>query len=264
MPLPNSYLISISFLGFRFHGWAKQKNLLTVHGCIDKTLAYCLPNKKFKTIGCSRTDSKVSALDYKFQLWLDQPLQHPETFLKLFNRHLPSDIKAHELETIAADFDLIGCKKMKTYHYRIWPTELMPPFYAPFYLPVSPTINIERMREGAKLFEGQHNFINYASDNKVDKNYFRKISSCKLTSPSTNNLSELPITQPDESLFFIIEAEGFLRHQIRLMMGQLLNLGIGIISLNDIRKSLICKLDQPFKEIAPASPLTLQKVIFSR
>ena len=69
MKYTNSYLISIQYLGFRFHGWQKQKNVMSLHEMIDKTLGFVLDHKGFKTLGSSRTDAKVSANKYFFQLF---------------------------------------------------------------------------------------------------------------------------------------------------------------------------------------------------
>ena len=63
------YLIRIEFLGFRYHGWQKQANLKSVHGMIDKTFQYIFKHENFKTLGCGRTDAKVSADDYAFELF---------------------------------------------------------------------------------------------------------------------------------------------------------------------------------------------------
>ncbi len=64
-----SYLVSIQFLGFRFHGWQKQKNAMSLHEIMDKTLSFVLQETDFKTLGSGRTDSKVSANQYFFQLF---------------------------------------------------------------------------------------------------------------------------------------------------------------------------------------------------
>ena len=55
------YLIRIEFLGFRYHGWQKQEKLPSVQGQIDKTFLFIFQDENFKTLGCGRTDAKVSA-----------------------------------------------------------------------------------------------------------------------------------------------------------------------------------------------------------
>jgi len=67
---------------------------------------------------------------------------------------------------------------------------------------------------------------------------------------------------PEKSYIYHIHAKGFLRYQVRLIMGQLLCLGRGEISRNDIKESLTGKESHPFRQIAPASGLILNKIRF--
>ena len=92
MKYSNSYLISIQYLGFRFHGWQKQKNVMSLHEMVDKTFGFVFKNKDFKTLGSSRTDSKVSANNYFFQLFINELIEEKE-FLNSFNFNAPSDLK---------------------------------------------------------------------------------------------------------------------------------------------------------------------------
>ena len=69
------YLIRIEFLGFRYHGWQKQPDQITVHQMIDKTFSFIFKHSNFKTLGCSRTDSKVSANDFAIELFVNEKLE---------------------------------------------------------------------------------------------------------------------------------------------------------------------------------------------
>ncbi|MEQ9660380.1 MAG: tRNA pseudouridine(38-40) synthase TruA, partial [Fulvivirga sp.] len=109
------YLIRIQFLGFRYHGWQKQSNIKTVQGMVDKTIAYVLQHKNFKTLGCSRTDAMVSANDFALELFCYEKMT-PD-FLELLNQNLPSDIKALSVDEIDESFNIIKNAKEKEYHY---------------------------------------------------------------------------------------------------------------------------------------------------
>ena len=74
MKYERSYLVTIQFLGFRFHGWQKQHNVKTVHEMVDKSLSFVFEHTNFKTLGVGRTDSKVSAHTYFFQLFVKRLL----------------------------------------------------------------------------------------------------------------------------------------------------------------------------------------------
>jgi len=82
MKYEKSYIVTIQFLGFRFHGWQKQTNVKTLHEMVDKTLIFVFSHENFKTIGVGRTDSKVSANNYVFQLFVDEAIDD-QPFLDL-------------------------------------------------------------------------------------------------------------------------------------------------------------------------------------
>ena len=79
------YVVNLQYLGFRFSGWQKQPQQKTIEGMLSKTLKFILPRTNFKILGAGRTDSKVSALDAAFELFLDdKPLADLTVFLELF------------------------------------------------------------------------------------------------------------------------------------------------------------------------------------
>ncbi len=106
------YLIHIQYLGFRFHGWAKQPDVKTVHQFIDKTLPFVLGHKNFKTLGSSRTDAMVSANHAVFELFLKEPLE-TEQFFHDLNSNLPTDIRAIKIEETDQYFNVIQSPKTK-------------------------------------------------------------------------------------------------------------------------------------------------------
>jgi tRNA pseudouridine38-40 synthase len=110
------YLIHIEFLGFRFHGWQKQANSKSVHGMIDKTFDFILGHSDYRTLGCGRTDAKVSADDYALELFTKEELIL-EKVLQDLNSNLPSDIRAKSIIPVHADFNIIKSARTKEYHY---------------------------------------------------------------------------------------------------------------------------------------------------
>ena len=112
------YLIRIEFLGFRYHGWQKQPNFRSVQGMVDKTFEFIFQHNDFKTHGCGRTDAKVSADDYAFELFVLKDFQiEPEKLLMEFNINLPSDIRAKSIIEVNSEFNIIQNSFLKEYHY---------------------------------------------------------------------------------------------------------------------------------------------------
>ena len=253
----NYYLIRIEFLGFRYHGWQNQNGLKTIQSMVDKTLLYILKEDKFKTMGCGRTDAKVSANDFAFELFINNEIKLTE-FIQEFNDNLPSDIRAISIIEVNESFNIIQSSKIKEYHYHFSSGDKSHPFNAPFITYFGKDLDIELMTKAAKLFEGEHNFKRYASKPKPSTNFVRTIEHASI---SLNNNLHANFT-PDKIYVFKVRSKGFLRYQVRLMMGALVNVGRGEWSIDNIENSMINFNEQQIKNIAPSSGLCLYKTIF--
>lgn len=251
------YLIHIQYLGFRFHGWAKQPDVKTVHQMIDKTLPFVLGHRNFKTLGSSRTDAMVSANHSIFEIFLKEPLD-TEQFLYDLNSNFPMDIKAIKIEETNRDFNVIQTPKIKEYIYLFSSGEKCHPFSASLLSSFMENLDIELMKSGARLFQGKHNFRKYCTK-PSDKTIFER--EILVSSIEENSLYRASFF-PDISYAYHVHGKGFMRNQIRLMMGQLLRLGRGEISLDDIRNSLLKPDEIPLDCIAPPSGLILNRIAF--
>lgn len=256
-----TYLVEIQFLGFRFHGWQKQVNVKTVHDMIDKTLSFVFKkSRKHKTLGAGRTDAKVSASKYGFQLFVNFEVDKEE-FLKLFNLNTTADIKALTIQKVTSTFNIIQSPKVKEYHYYFSFGEKPHPFSAPFLVGVIETLDVDLMAKGAKLFEGEHYFHKYCTKPSEKTIFKRVIDSCEIVENTILQANFFP----KKSYVLIVKGKGFLRYQIRLMMGALFELGKGNIDLQFIENSLKENNDRKFlREIAPASGLQLYDIFLKR
>jgi tRNA pseudouridine38-40 synthase len=252
------YVITIQYLGYRFHGWQKQPDVKTVHLMIDRTLNFILEGKKFKSLGSGRTDAMVSAESAAFELFLFEPIEDLESFLDLFNHNLPQDIKALNIIEVDEKFNIIKNSKIKEYIYLFTYGEKCHPFCAPIMTTILDDLDINLMKKGAKLFEGSHYFKSYCfrpTDNGV---YDREI----LTSELVENTIYSANYFPKKTYLFKVRGKGFMRNQIRLMMGALIDLGKGKLSLQDIENSLLPESKVKMDYIAPASGLMLKNIEF--
>lgn len=85
------YLIELQYLGFRFHGWQKQPDVLTVEKMVERTLSYILERRRFKVIAAGRTDAKVSVNQTYMELFLEETPLEIDEFFALLNQNLPQD-----------------------------------------------------------------------------------------------------------------------------------------------------------------------------
>ncbi|WP_299107822.1 tRNA pseudouridine(38-40) synthase TruA [uncultured Tenacibaculum sp.] len=255
----HSYLIRLQYLGFRVHGWQKQPNLKTIHLFVDKTIKFIYKGIRFKTIGVGRTDAKVSSTDFAFQLFLDDTLDLND-FIELFNLNSPADVKAVSIEKVEdANFNIIQHPKEKEYRYYFSHGEKNHPYSAPFLVGYLNNLDIEKMQLAAKLFEGEHDFTNYCKRPNEATKVIRTINSCEIIKNTELTASFFPKV----SYVLVVKGSGFMRNQIRLIMGALERVGSGVYDLEFIQKSLekgnTIEMD---KVVAPASGLHLHKINF--
>ncbi len=252
------YVITLQYLGYRFHGWQKQPNLKTVHLMIDRTLKYILDDIKFKTLGSGRTDAMVSAQEAAFELFIEEPLKDLDTFLAEFNFNLPQDIRALKIKQVDKDFNIIQNSKTKEYIYLFSQGSKNHPFCAPILTTILEPLNIDLMKQGAKLFQGNHDFKTYCYRPNDSGIYNRKIELCELVE---NNMF-IANFFPEQTYLLKIQGKGFMRNQIRLIMGALIKLGRGEITLEYIEQSLLAESTEIMDYIAPASGLILNSIEF--
>ena len=217
-----------------------------------------MPQAKFKVLGSSRTDAMVSAQESAFELFKDhEPLEDLQEFLELFNLNLPQDIRALSIEEVDEKFNIIQHPKLKEYAYLFAFGGKNHPFCAPMMANFQFDLDIEKMKQAAKLFEGMHNFRNYCVRVSENSKFEREI----LRSEIVQNTEITASFFPEKSYIFHVHGEGFLRHQVRLMMGAMIQVGKGELTLEQIEESL--RPDTPHLQmdyIAPASGLILNKI----
>lgn len=253
------YLIRIQFLGFRYSGWQKQPNQKTIEGMILKTLKFILPDRKLKILGAGRTDAKVSALEGSFELFLEgNPIIDKESFVNRFNLNLPPDIKVVDIVEKNKNFNVIKNVRQKEYVYFFSFGTKNHPFSAPFIVNVQSDLDIELMKKACELFIGDHDFSAYTVKEGKSKNNLRRINSCSISENDILKANFFPKT----SYAFRIEGKGFMRYQVRLMMGALIQLGKGELKLSDIETSLKPNGTIELSYVAPGSGLLLHKLYF--
>ena len=253
------YLIRIEFLGFRYHGWQKQAKLKSVQGMIDKTFEFILGHTDFKTLGCGRTDAKVSADDFAFELFVNESFDCAKLLLRL-NKELPSDIRAKYVQTVGEGFNIIQHSKIKEYHYYFSSGEKSHPFNAPLIRDFGQCLNMDLMKEAASIFIGTHNFKRFASKPSAHTVFERNI----LESVIEKNIRFVDAYTPIDAYVFKVKSKGFLRYQVRLMVGALVEVGRGVMTLEDLKNTLVHFNGTQIRHIAPSSGLILHKVEFDQ
>lgn len=255
----NYYIIRLQFLGFRFHGWQKQVDQKTLQGHVEKTLRFVLGSDNSKVLGSGRTDARVSANDFPMELFAKEKITDLNQFLIDFNLNLPNDIKALSIIETDEKFNIINNSKIKEYVYFFSFGTKNHPFAAPILTCFYQELDLELMKKGAALFQGHHWFKHYCTKPTELGNYNREI----IVSEIVENDIYTANFFPKKSYIYRIKSRGFLRNQVRLIMGTLFRLGQGQVDLEFIKKSLIeHSIERPLPFVAPASGLILYNVEF--
>lgn len=253
-----NYLVRLQYLGFRYSGWQTQPTERTVEGMVRKTFKFLYPSVPFKLLGAGRTDAKVSALAAAFELFLEEPLEDLKTFLIQFNKNLPPDIRLLSIEPVGESFNIIADSIGKEYLYLFSFGQKNHPYSAPFIANYMDPLDLELMKIGAALFEGSHDFSVYTAELKPNTKTVRNIEFCGIEENNFLNANFFP----EQSYLLRIKGKGFMRYQMRMIMGALVQLGRKELAMGDIENSLQPGSNLRLKTIAPGSGLHLNQISF--
>ena len=254
-----AYLVWVQYLGFRYSGWQKQPGQKTLEGMLLKTLKFIDPGKQYKILGAGRTDAKVSAMKMAFQLLTPVgPIEDLQAFVGDFNKNLPSDIRILEIEEANPEHNIIQSAKIKEYVYVFSYGSKNHPFCAPFMANFLDDLNLPLMMKAAKIFEGTHNFQNFTARMQPNTKVTRTIDHCEIT----ENKEFTANFFPEKSYLLSVKGAGFMRYQIRMMMGALVLLGKGELELETLQKALTANDKMLIPYVAPGSGLFLKNMKF--
>ncbi len=221
------YFIQLSYDGTAYHGWQMQENtLLTVQQVVNEMLSKLL-NEPVSVMGCGRTDAGVHATEFFAHFDSVKDLtENPDWWIFKFNNALPKDIAIQKIipvhEKANARFDAVS----RTYQYTI--CRKKDPFRLNKALYLYGDINMEEMNNAAKVLFEYIDFTSFARTN---------------TQNITNNCTIYKAEWKEENgvLIFTISANRFLRNMVRAIVGTLLKVGKGKISVDDFKKIIESK-----------------------
>jgi len=198
-------------------------------------------------------------LQAAFELFLTgDPIEDISGFLEQFNTNLPADIRALDIQEVPQSFNIIKHCKEKEYRYFFACGQKIHPFCAPLMAGIPETLEMDLMMEAAPYFEGSHDFRAYTAKNENERDFIRTIRYCRL---GKNTLLTANFFPPD-SYMLVVRGSGFMRYQVRMMMGALLELGRGNLNLQDLKSSLEAGNSSRLSYVAPGSGLLLHSVKF--
>lgn len=243
------YAILLAYDGTNYCGWQSQKNGISVQSALEDAAREAFGGRVCITAS-GRTDSGVHAAGQVCSFSADISVP-PEKIADALNFRLPADICVLKSAAAPQDFDANRSAKKKTYAYRIYLARREHPLKARYAVAVYPAPDISIMEEGAKLFEGEHDFAAYCASGSAVKTTVRTVHSVKLTRGFSRGSEDIEIS---------VCGGGFLYNMVRTMAGTLLYAGLGRLSLADIKKSLETGDRSLVGKTMPAKGLTLEEV----
>jgi len=237
----------IEYDGTNYRGWQSQKNVPTIQNTIETSLSRIL-NHKVRLIGSGRTDSRVHAFGQVANFKTDSSIPIP-SLLKGVNSLLPPDILIKEIEEVASDFHARYSAKSRVYEYHIWNEALPSVFRRNYSWWIREKLEVELMEKAALHLLGWHDFSSFqGSDHEV-------------ISPE-REVIKVGFRQEGSELTFSIQANAFLRHMVRNIMGTLVEVGKKRISPDDFVKIFKACDRREAGITAPAKGLFLKCVFY--
>lgn len=240
-------LLKLEYDGYNYCGWQKQINEKTIQGTLEEILKK-ITKEDIEVIGCSRTDSGVHAIEYvcNFKTHSNIP---GDKFKYILNQNLPNDISVIDSEYVDEEFHSRYDCKGKTYIYKICNREFRSAIGRNYVFDYKYKLDIDKMKEAAKYFIGKHDFA-----------AFKNVGSSVKTTIRT--ITELSIEKDDDIIIFRVTGDGFLYNMVRIVVGTLIDVGIGKRSPEEIKNIIISKNRKNAGASVPAAGLCLYKVFY--
>jgi tRNA pseudouridine38-40 synthase len=237
------YFFEIAYKGTNYKGWQTQHNAITVQEVVEDGLAK-LTGEKIEIIGSGRTDTGVHCEQQFFHADITKEIVLKD-FQHRLNVLLPKDISIQSIRKVkpeaSARFDAFS----RTYHYRI--TLRKNPLLEGLALHYFKSADVPTMNKAAALLLGEHDFQSF-SKVKTNVNHFL----CDITKAEWK--------QKDDQLEFVITANRFLRGMVRAIVGTLLDVGAGKMTVKDFQTIINSKDRRKAGQNVPPEGLYLTKV----
>ena len=215
----------VAYDGTGFHGWQVQPGLPTIQGTLEEIISG-MEGRPVHVAGSGRTDAGVHAYAQVAAVSIENPIP-PDNFRRAVNRLLPKAIRVSQVEEVHLDFHPQFHARRKTYEYRIYRDEICPPFDRNYVFHHPYPLNEAAMVEAAPLFEGEHDFTAFAASDDREEGFSR-----------VRTIYRSALSRHEAKLIYQVTGSGFLKHMVRNMVGTLLEVGKGNLSLADLEERL--------------------------
>ena len=207
-----TYRLTLCYDGTRYRGWQRLPDTeLTIQGKVEAALSKIF-GSPIEISGSGRTDAGVHA---RAQVASFHAPERPlAPLLRQLRQLLPPDIGAVSLEYAAERFHARLCATEKTYVYRLWNSDAPDVFERRWRIPLPDRLDFAAMERAASHLTGTHEFLAFCSNRHFKKS-------------SVRTLKRLEIHRDGAEVRFVLTADGFLYNMARILVGTLLEVGMG-------------------------------------
>lgn len=264
-----TWKLTLSYDGTRFHGWQIQPGLATVQGALRAAIQH-ITGECVLPQGSGRTDSGVHALGQVASCTLECPIP-AANLRRALNRALPPSIRTLAVETAPLGFHARYSAVRKTYEYRIFPGVkragpgknhdglVCSPMLAPYVWDCPLPLDLNTLQEAARSVVGTHDFTSFAA---ADPDLATRTAEPE-RSVSTTNIRTIDYScwqEKDGLYLYRVRGSGFLHHMVRNLVGTFTEAGTGRMLPETILKILAARNRSAAGPTAPPQGLFLVEV----
>ncbi|SHJ78850.1 tRNA pseudouridine(38-40) synthase TruA [Tepidibacter formicigenes] len=238
--------LTIQYDGSRYSGWQRLGHTdMTIQSKIENVLSK-MTSEKIEIIGSGRTDVGVHALGQVANFKTNSKMTTSEMIEYLY-KYLPQDIVVTNIEEVEERFHSRYNASSKKYIYKIYNDIYHNPFLRKYTTHISEKLDIDAMKKASLFIIGEHDFTSFRSSKSKKKSNIRTIYSIDII--EKGNLIEI-----------IVHGNGFLYNMVRIIVGTLLEVGLGNMKPENVNYILLSKDRKLAGPTAPAKGLYLLEV----
>lgn len=212
----------LAYRGAPFHGWQSQPGEVTVQETLEKALSTVL-RREMKIVGAGRTDTGVNARMMIAHFDFDSRIEDSDKVVRGLNSLVGKDIVVYEIYEVEPDRHARFDATSRTYHYYAFPGKT--PFFYQLCWKAPVGLDYEKMNQAAELLLATSDFTSFA---KLHTDV--KTNICKVTHARWHRVTGT------DGWVFVITADRFLRNMVRAVVGTLVEVGRGKMSVAEFQK----------------------------
>lgn len=241
------YFIFLSYDGTAYHGWQVQPNAVSVQQRMNEALSKLLRGRNSVVTGAGRTDAGVHAHMMVAHFDVDEMIDC-NWLVEKINRLLPCDIVVNKIVRVKPDAHARFDARSRTYHYWIYTHKN--PFQRHYATRITFPLDFNKMNEAAAYLLNVRDFTSFSKLHTDVKTNICRVVDAKWVQVS------------DDMWRFEITADRFLRNMVRAVVGTLIEVGRGRLSVDDFKRVISCKNRCAAGDSMPGNALSLVDITY--